>query len=79
LARDADEQAAGGTPVAPGQLQPGDLLFYAGAGGHGHIHHVALYAGAGLMIQSPATGRTVETVPADLHGEFWGARRYLPL
>jgi hypothetical protein len=31
------------------------------------------------MIQSPATGRTVETVPADLHGEFWGARRYLPL
>jgi len=77
LPRDADEQATTGTPVAPSQLQPGDLLFYAGAGGQGHIHHVAMYAGAGLMIQSPATGRAVETVPVNVHGEFWGARRYL--
>lgn len=33
-----------------------------------------------MMIQSPATGRTVETVPVDSApyvGEFSGARRYL--
>lgn len=78
LPRDADDQAAAGSPVAPSALQAGDLLFYAGAGGRGVIHHVALYIGAGLMIQSPATGKAVETVPVNIHGEFWGARRYLP-
>jgi cell wall-associated NlpC family hydrolase len=80
IARDADEQAQAGTPVAAGQLQPGDLLFYAADHGKGLIHHVAMYVGGGRMIQSPATGRTIETVPvatSGFPGEFWGARRYL--
>jgi cell wall-associated NlpC family hydrolase len=37
--------------------------------------------GNGMMIQAPATGKTVETVPVDTPQyarQFWGARRYLP-
>ena len=80
IPRDADDQARAGTPVAAGQLQAGDLLFYASDHGRGLIHHVAMYVGGGRMIQSPATGRTIETVPvatSGFPGEFWGARRYL--
>jgi cell wall-associated NlpC family hydrolase len=80
LPRDAGDQAMAGTAVDPSRLEPGDLLFYAYDGGRGEIHHVSMYVGGGMMIQSPATGRTVETVPVDsapYAGEFWGARRYL--
>ncbi|HEX3622308.1 MAG TPA: C40 family peptidase [Acidimicrobiales bacterium] len=80
LPRDADDQALKGTPVDRAHLQPGDLLFYAYDGGKGAIHHVSIYVGNGMMIQSPATGKTVETVPVDtpsLAPQFWGARRYL--
>jgi cell wall-associated NlpC family hydrolase len=81
LPRDADDQAAAGTPVDRSRLQPGDLLFYASDGGKGAIYHVSMYVGNGMMIQSPATGKTVETVPVDTPSfarQFWGARRYLP-
>ena len=82
IPRDASDQATVGRPVGPGQLQPGDLLFFASNGGRGLIHHVAMYVGGGLMIQSPATGSTIETVPVGrldrIAGEYWGARRYLP-
>ena len=81
LPRDADDQARTGTPVDPARLRPGDLLFYASDGGQGPIHHVSIYVGDGMMIQSPATGRTVETVAVDTPAyarQFWGARRYLP-
>ncbi len=40
-----------------------------------------MYVGDGRMIQAPATGRQVETVPIDTPGltsRFLGARRYLP-
>jgi gamma-D-glutamyl-L-lysine dipeptidyl-peptidase len=40
-----------------------------------------MYVGDGMMIQSPATGKSVETVPVDSQPyarQFWGARRYLP-
>ena len=80
IPRDADDQAGAGTPVDRSELEPGDLLFYATDQGRGEIHHVSLYVGDGMMIQSPATGRTVETVPVDTPAyasEFWGARRYL--
>jgi cell wall-associated NlpC family hydrolase len=80
IPRDADDQAGAGIPVDRSNLQPGDLLFYATDQGRGEIHHVSMYVGDGMMIQSPATGRTVETVPVDTPAyasEFWGARRYL--
>jgi cell wall-associated NlpC family hydrolase len=81
IPRDADDQAAAGSPVDRSRLQAGDLLFYASDQGRGRVHHVAMYVGDGLMIQSPATGKTVETVAVDsppYAREFSGARRYLP-
>lgn len=79
IPRDADDQAGAGTPVDASALEPGDLLFYASGPGRDTVHHVAMYVGNGTMIQSPATGRAVETVPVDtpeFAREFWGARRY---
>jgi len=78
IARDADAQSAGGQPVGAGSLRPGDLLFYASGG---LVHHVALYAGRGLLIDSPDTGGSVEVVPlssAPYAEQYWGARRYPP-
>jgi cell wall-associated NlpC family hydrolase len=39
-------------------LQPGDLLFF-----YSPIHHVAIYAGGGMMIHAPHTGSTVQRAP----------------
>jgi gamma-D-glutamyl-L-lysine dipeptidyl-peptidase len=80
LPRDADDQAGVGTPVDRSLLQPGDLLFFSSSADQRSIHHVSMYIGNGMMIQAPATGRTVETVPVDTPSyarQFWGARRYL--
>lgn len=81
LPRDADDQAGIGVPVDRSRIQPGDLLFYGSGSERTSITHVSVYAGNGMMIQAPATGRTVETVPVDSPAyapRFWGARRYLP-
>jgi gamma-D-glutamyl-L-lysine dipeptidyl-peptidase len=81
LPRDADDQAGAGTPVDRSNLQPGDLLFFSTGPDQRSIHHVSMYVGDGMMIQSPATGKSVETVPVDSQPyarQFWGARRYLP-
>jgi cell wall-associated NlpC family hydrolase len=78
LARDAADQARAGRPVARGNLAPGDLVFFAFAGGD--IDHVGIYVGRGLMIDAPETGRTVEVVPLSAPGldaAYAGARRYL--
>ena len=80
LPRDADDQAGVGTPVDRSRLQPGDLLFYGASADQRSITHVSMYVGNGMMIQAPATGRTVETVPVDTSSyarQFWGARRYI--
>jgi cell wall-associated NlpC family hydrolase len=80
LPRDADDQAGMGTPVDRSRLQPGDLLFYGSSADQRSITHVSMYVGNGMMIQAPATGRTVETIPIDTPAyarQFWGARRYL--
>ena len=81
LPRDADDQAGVGTAVDRARLQPGDLLFFSTGPDQRSIYHVSMYVGNGMMIQSPATGKTVETVPIDTPQyarQFWGARRYLP-
>lgn len=75
--RDAAPQSTAGVAVAPGRLLPGDLMFYAAGG---VVHHVSMYAGRGLMVHAPGTGRTVEVIatstPAYAH-EYVGARRFL--
>ena len=78
IPRDADAQASAGRAVAATSRGPGDLLFYATASGY--VHHVSMDAGGGAMVQSPATGRAVETIPvttAPYAAEYAGARRYL--
>jgi gamma-D-glutamyl-L-lysine dipeptidyl-peptidase len=78
IPRDADRQALHGMPVARAQLRPGDLVFFAGPGGTGTIHHVAIYAGSGQIIESPRTGEPVKVIPLSaLASEYAGARRYL--
>jgi cell wall-associated NlpC family hydrolase len=79
IPRDADAQAVRGRAVSSRALAAGDLLFYATASGY--VHHVSMYAGAGLMVQSPATGQAVQTIPVgtpSYAAQFAGARRYLP-
>ena len=78
IPRDADAQMAAGRAVSSAARGPGDLLFYATSSGY--IHHVSMDAGGGLMVQSPATGKTVETIPvstASYAAQYAGARRFL--
>ena len=75
LPRDAQDQATVGVPVARGSLQTGDLVFLASAGA---IHHVAIYAGANTLLDSPDVGKGVQLVSMSSQpyaSEFWGARR----
>lgn len=78
IPRDASAQATGGRPVATDRLQPGDLLFYAGENGTGAVRHVAMYAGAGQMIEAFDAATPVRLTAARLDGRYRGAVRYLP-
>lgn len=56
LSHHAASQAKEGAKISVGDLQPGDLVFYANS--RGSINHVALYIGGGQVIHasSPKTG-----------------------
>jgi cell wall-associated NlpC family hydrolase len=73
IPRDADPQFRHGTPVARSALRPGDLVFY---GTQSYVHHVAIYAGNGSMVEAPDSAHSVRVVPLRLAG-YAGARRYL--
>ena len=73
IPRDADPQFRHGTPVARNALRPGDLVFY---GTQKYVHHVAIYAGNGQMVEAPDSAHSVRVVPLRLSG-YAGARRYL--
>jgi gamma-D-glutamyl-L-lysine dipeptidyl-peptidase len=78
LPRDAADQQRATSRVSLARVQPGDLLFFAGPGGRGLVHHVAIYAGRGLMIDSPHTGASVEIIPmtsSPIWNEFAGASK----
>ena len=64
-------QFAMGTPVSISQLEPGDLVFFAGAS------HVGIYIGGGQFIHAPHTGDVVKISPLTgwYSSEFAGARR----
>ncbi|RHW26681.1 NlpC/P60 family protein [Nocardioides immobilis] len=47
------------TPIAAGDLQPGDLVFWGSSSSASSIYHVALYAGDGTIIHALRTGRPV--------------------
>jgi cell wall-associated NlpC family hydrolase len=50
-----------GRVVSPGELAPGDLLFFDMRGGV--PQHEGMYVGNGLMVQAPHTGDIVRVVP----------------
>lgn len=50
------------TPISPGALKPGDLVFWGSSGSSSSIYHMALYVGDGMIIHAPRTGRDVEEV-----------------
>ncbi|MGL5415976.1 MAG: NlpC/P60 family protein [Clostridium sp.] len=54
LPRTTSAQQECGTPVAQGNLQPGDLVFWGEP-----AYHVALYIGNGQILVAPHTGTTV--------------------
>jgi cell wall-associated NlpC family hydrolase len=65
----------GGSKVPLGQLEPGDLLFWAtDLSNPATIHHVAIYLGNGQMIAAPHTGTVVQVQPVYLDG-YYGAVR----
>jgi len=72
IPRDADPQFRSGTPVARDALRPGDLVFY---GTQRYVHHVAIYAGNGQMLEAPNSDSMVRLV-AFRTTEYAGARRY---
>jgi cell wall-associated NlpC family hydrolase len=74
MPRVAADQARTGPVVPVSQLAPGDLLFYhTDPTAPDYISHVAIYLGAGEMIQAPEPGMNVEVVPVDLGSDFAGA------
>jgi cell wall-associated NlpC family hydrolase len=80
LAADAADQAAQGRPVARSHLRPGDVIFFSLDGSRAGIHHAAMYAGGGRIVESPHTGSQVHEIKlwqSPSLAEYWGARRYL--
>lgn len=80
LPRDAADQSLVGQAVRKAQLRPGDLVYFSHTSRRGDIHHVAIYAGRGRVLQSPYTGARVEIVKLKgsyLNREYWGASRPL--
>jgi cell wall-associated NlpC family hydrolase len=80
LPRDAADQSLVGRAIRRSQLRPGDLVFFSHTRHRGDIHHVAIYAGNGRVLQSPFTGARVEIVKlrgSYLNREYWGASRPL--
>ncbi|MGL4850368.1 MAG: SH3 domain-containing protein [Clostridium sp.] len=54
LPRTTEAQQQCGVPVAPGDLEPGDLVFWGEP-----AYHVAIYIGNGQILVAPHTGTTV--------------------
>jgi cell wall-associated NlpC family hydrolase len=66
--RDTGPQSAFGRPVT-GTLRAGDLIFYGSP-----ATHMAIFAGHGMMIESPDSAHVVRLVP--LRPGYTAARRY---
>jgi cell wall-associated NlpC family hydrolase len=75
LPRTSREQWYAGPQVGLGDLQPGDLLFWASDPTNpATIHHVAMYLGNGQMIAAPHAGAEVRVQPVYLDGYIGAVR-----
>lgn len=64
IPRTSEQQWAIGPHVSPGQVRPGDLVFFAGADGTPTSPgHVGLVIGGGLMIEAYASGFPIRIAP----------------
>jgi cell wall-associated NlpC family hydrolase len=71
----AQQYLAVAAKVPLGQLEPGDLLFWAtDPSNAASIHHVAIYLGDGRMLAAPHTGTVVRIQPVYLTGYFGAVR-----
>lgn len=69
LPRTSRQQWYAGRHVELGQLEPGDLLFWAvDVGDPATIHHVGMYVGDGQMIDAPRPGLVVRVEPVYTNG-----------
>ena len=57
-------------------LLPGDLLFFSSTSSWTGIHHVAMYAGDGMMVEAPRTGLNVRLTPVRWSRLFQATRVY---
>ncbi len=65
-----------GQHISTSDLLPGDLLFYANdTSDPSTIHHVAMYAGGGEMVEAPYSGAYVHVTSAAFDNGFIGATR----
>lgn len=64
LPRVSQSQSTAGTPVSLDNLQPGDILYWGGAGS---AYHVGIYVGGGEYVgaQNPSTGVAQHTLDYD--------------
>lgn len=72
-ARTPADQYNMGAPVSKAQLQPGDLVFFAGTAASG-ISHVGIYAGNGQFIHAPNSSSVVSY--SDLTTGYWAEHYY---
>ena len=79
IPRDASAQAqyGGGRLVGTGDLQPGDLLFYATSQDADSIYHVAMYTGDQQMIEAYDAATPVRITAVRFGTDYWGAERFL--
>jgi peptidoglycan DL-endopeptidase CwlO len=64
IPRTSQQQWLAGPQISPSQVQPGDLVFFAGADGTATAPgHVGLVIGNGLMIEAYATGFPIRIAP----------------
>lgn len=80
LLRDADIQAydSRAIPVEKADLEPGDLVFFAGGQDKSRITHVGMACGDGTFIHAAGQGRgvVVNNLTDDPYDKnYWGARR----
>ncbi|MEV6617309.1 bifunctional lytic transglycosylase/C40 family peptidase [Streptomyces sp. NPDC051051] len=73
LPRTAAQQYAASEPLKPGQMRPGDLVFY-GTSASG-IHHVGIYVGGGWIINAPRPGTQVRYDPMDMMSDLFAVAR----
>lgn len=80
LPRTTQTEFARGTPISPGTIQPGDLVFF---NTEGYVSHVGIYIGHDEFIHAasagPDTGVIISSFAEAYYRErFVGARRFLP-